>query len=237
MASGTEKGPNKTAFVREFLSKSPAADHPAVNRGWAEAGNEGTVSESLVQKLRSEAGLTAKARKGRTASANGPAKAPRSKQKSGKPTAATREAGRPRDQGKSFFIKEVLVDDPRANAKAVNEAWRRAGMAGSISGTLVSMVRSELGLAGNRRGRPKGAENATARAAKPGGRSARPGGTGAAPDVRWGHRSIDRERVLAEIEADIDRVIFRLMAVGGLGDVEDELRAVRRRLVVLSHRG
>ena len=39
-----------------------------------------------------------------------------------------------------------------------------------------------------------------------------------------------RGRFLAEVEADIDRLIFKLIAVGGMEEIEDELRKVRRLL-------
>ena len=35
---------------------------------------------------------------------------------------------------------------------------------------------------------------------------------------------------LAEIEGDIDRLIFKLMDVGGMEEIEDELRKARRLL-------
>src|SRR3974377_2152183 len=62
------------------------------------------------------------------------------------PTAKTR------DQGKTSFVKELLIDYPMANTKAVNEAWSAAGMEGTISETLVNKTRSQMGLAGNLRG-------------------------------------------------------------------------------------
>jgi hypothetical protein len=37
-----------------------------------------------------------------------------------------------------MFVKEMLNDNPRANAAIVNEAWRAAGMSGSISAGLVN---------------------------------------------------------------------------------------------------
>ena len=61
----------------------------------------------------------------------------------------------PRSKGKSMFVKEVLNDNPRANAALVNEAWRAAGMSGSISAGLVNHLRFRLGLSGNLRKRKK----------------------------------------------------------------------------------
>ena len=53
-----------------------------------------------------------------------------------------------RSQGKSMFVKEVLNDNPLANAAAVNEAWRAAGMSGGISATLVTQYTVPDGAGG-----------------------------------------------------------------------------------------
>src|SRR5581483_3897507 len=79
-----------------------------------------------------------------------------STQETGSMAARTpRSQGRksPRSKGKSMFVKEVLNDNPRANAAAVNEAWRAAGMTGSISSGLVNHLRFRMGLSGNLRRR------------------------------------------------------------------------------------
>src|SRR5258707_929317 len=52
-------------------------------------------------------------------------------------------------QGKTSFVKEFLHDHEHGNTAAVNEAWKSAGMSGSISSTLVNKTRAALGLAGN----------------------------------------------------------------------------------------
>jgi hypothetical protein len=64
MASAVERDQGKSAFVRDVLTKDRQANHEAVNRAWAEAGHAGTISESLVGKLRSELGLTGQPRPG-----------------------------------------------------------------------------------------------------------------------------------------------------------------------------
>src|SRR5208282_664126 len=51
--------------------------------------------------------------------------------------------------GKTSFVKEFLQGNPQANAKAVNEAWTAAGMKGTISHPVISVVRKQLGLTGN----------------------------------------------------------------------------------------
>src|SRR4051794_7345910 len=60
-----------------------------------------------------------------------------------------------RNQGKTGFVKEFLNDNPQGNVKAVNEAWQAAGFEGTISPTLVSQARAQMGLAGNLRGKTK----------------------------------------------------------------------------------
>ena len=54
-----------------------------------------------------------------------------------------------RNLGKTGFVKEFLNDNPQANAQAVNDAWKAAGFEGTISHSLVTQVRSQLGLTGN----------------------------------------------------------------------------------------
>jgi hypothetical protein len=43
------------------------------------------------------------------------------------------------------------------------------------------------------------------------------------------------DQVIAEIERDIDRLIFKLITLGDLPDIEDGLRQIRRQLVLRSH--
>jgi hypothetical protein len=64
MASEVGRDQGKSAFVRDVLTQDRQANHEAVNRAWTEAGHAGTISESLVGKLRSELGLTGQPRPG-----------------------------------------------------------------------------------------------------------------------------------------------------------------------------
>ena len=64
MASEVGRDQGKSAFVRDVLTKDRRANPEAVNRAWAEAGHAGTISESLVGKLRSQMGLTGPPRPG-----------------------------------------------------------------------------------------------------------------------------------------------------------------------------
>src|SRR5215467_2476578 len=88
-----------------------------------------------------------------------------------------------RSLGKTGFVKEFLNDNPQANARAVNEAWTAAGFEGTISHTLVTQVRSQLGLMSHiRKGPGKKAEaeagTASAPAIKKRGRRKRATGRG-----------------------------------------------------------
>jgi hypothetical protein len=130
-----------------------------------------------------------------------------------------------RNQGKTMFVKEVLNDNSQANAAAVNRAWRAAGMSGSISTSLVSNVRSRMGLSGNRRGGRRTRTKAT------GTRRGRPslqvqaGANGSTPAMMRGRKSD-----LMDLEVGIDRLLIKVVEIGTLHEVEAELRKARRQL-------
>jgi hypothetical protein len=139
-----------------------------------------------------------------------------------------------RNQGKSMFVKEVLNDNPLANAEAVNEAWRAAGMSGSISHSLVSNVRSRMRLAGNLQGRRRstkptvaadagGAVNGSGRGRPP--MQIQSGANGTA-QVKSKRGKAD----LMDLEVEIDRLLMKVVEIGTLPDVEDALRKARRHL-------
>ena len=130
-----------------------------------------------------------------------------------------------RNQGKSMFVKEVLNDNPQANAAAVNEAWRAAGMAGSISTSLVSNVRSRMELSGNlRRGRRRKTKAAGTRRGRPPMR-VQAGANGSTPAMMRGRKSD-----LMDLEVGIDRLLMKVVEIGTLHEVEAELRKARRQL-------
>jgi hypothetical protein len=145
-----------------------------------------------------------------------------------------------RSKGKTAFVRDVLRRNPYANAKLVRDEWAAAGNNGSISQTLVNKQRSELGLSGNLKGgRPKRSDSAGAQKApytgKKRGRkpksallhanSAMGNGTSFA-ELRG--KAGGRPAQLSQIEADIDRLLFRVMNLGGLENIEDSLRRTRR---------
>ena len=85
MTSEVGRDQGKSTFVGDVLTKDPQANTEAVNRAWTKAGHEGTISESLVNKIRSRMGLTGQPRPG--------ARVPESAESAGQPTApATRPA-------------------------------------------------------------------------------------------------------------------------------------------------
>lgn len=129
--------------------------------------------------------------------------------------------------GKTSFVKEVLIDNPHANPKAVNEAWAAAGMKGTISTALVNKMRARMGLSGNLRGKGQKAAAAARRTLGPQAASGRIGSKGP--------RSA-RERALFELEGEIDRLLFRVMGMGDLPDVAESLRTARRQLYLSSRR-
>jgi hypothetical protein len=140
---------------------------------------------------------------------------------------------KPRDQGKTSFVKEFLNDHPKGNVKAVNEAWTKAGFDGSIGSTLVNKMRSEMGLTGNLRRKTKKtkAESGT----KPytdKKRGRKPKGHFVQLESGFETHGFTSASTLKlnELEVDIDHLLFKLMAIGNLPEIEDSLRHIRRQL-------
>jgi hypothetical protein len=211
------KSPNKTSFVQDFLKDNPKGNVSAVNEAWAAAGMSGTIGATLVNKMRSDMGLTGNLRA-------------TSKPKSDtKPKSATKVVKTVSSPGKTMFVKEFLNDHHQGNVDAVNKAWEAAGFDGTISPTLVSQMRAKLGLTGNLRGMPKA--GAYGKATSTGKRVGRPPKqTTAAINVQPRMSGSAPTVVLNELEADIDRLIFKAMVIGDLTEIENSLRRARRLL-------
>jgi hypothetical protein len=202
----------KTSFVKQFLSDHPEGNTKAVNEAWQAAGFDGTISPTLVNKTRVK--LTGKRR--RRARTAAKAKA-----------AATKPREAPATLGKTSFAKEFLNDNPQGNVKAVNDAWTKAGMSGTISPTLVNKMRASLGLTGNLRGKSK------TKATTTGTRRGRPpkettAAVNGKPAGQPRGRKSDRTHALLGVEAEIDRLIFQVMGIGDLLEIETALREARR---------
>ena len=213
--------PGKTSFVKDFLNANPQGTTKTVNEAWQAAGFDGTISPTLVNKTRVK--LTGNLR-GNFKTAAKEKSAPRL------PKTATATPG------KTSFLKEFLNDHPEGNAKTANEAWTAAGYDGAISEALVYKARASLGLTGNLSGKTKAAAEgkATSTGKKPG----RPREEPTAPVTGQPRgRKSARTLVLTELEADIDRLIFKVMGVGDLTEIEDSLRQARRLLYGALTRG
>jgi hypothetical protein len=223
------KPESKSGFIEQLLRRDPHATSKAVNEAWAASGHEGTISQALVNRVRSEAGLSGNLRtreKQETkASSEGEAPAPVGKKRRRKTKA------RARDQGKTPFVKEFLHGHPGGSVQDVNEAWQGAGFEGTISPTLVYQMRKQLGLTGDKTG------TAAREEAAPAGnrRGRKPKATTAATDGRAGGERRGAP-ALEDLEADIDRLLFKVMDVGELPKVEEGLRQIRRLLYVRFNR-
>jgi hypothetical protein len=135
--------------------------------------------------------------------------------------------------GKTSFVKEFLHNHPEGNTAAVNEAWKAEGMKGGISSTLVNKTRSALGLSGNLRRK---------RSAKDGAASDKPAYTGKKRGRKPKNAAVSASAVsktdgarvkpgqLAELEADLDMLLFKVMRLGGFTEIENSLRETRRLL-------
>ncbi len=60
MATTTGKGEGKSVFVRDLLQRNSNATEKTVNEAWKTAGNEGTISGTLVYKIRKDLGMAGK---------------------------------------------------------------------------------------------------------------------------------------------------------------------------------
>ena len=136
----------------------------------------------------------------------------------------------PTQKGKMAFARQFLEQNHDANPIAVNAAWYAAGHGGSISKSAVGKMRAKLGLTDRSR---SGRRPARAVATKPRAAADRDHG----PRNGEGNRHValpesDRDRTLEQLEAEIDRILFQVMALDGLSEVEEALRRGRRLLVL-----
>ena len=224
MATAT-KSQGKTSFVKEFLHDNPQANAKAVNEAWTAAGMKGTISHPVISEVRKQLGLTGKL--------------PGKTRKAAKGKAAFNMSKTATTPGKTSFVKEFLNDHPQGNTKAVNEAWQAAGFEGTISRTLVDKTRALLGLTGDQRGKSKKTRTSTKGKAIPSGKKLGRPRKETTAMVFGQPRGSNSARTVAltDLEADIDRLIFKAMAIGDLTEIEDTLRRARRLLYGALTRG
>jgi hypothetical protein len=206
------KSQSKTGFVKNFLSNNPQANAKAVNQAWTAAGMKGPISHPIVSEVRKQLGLIGD-QPGKTKTA-------------AKAKSRTKMSKTATSPGKAMFVKEFLNDHPEGNVKAVNEAWQASGFDGTISKTVVFKVKAAMGRSGNLRANTKKSEtSATVKK-----RVAPPTKTAATVNVQPRMSNSARTVELNELEADIDRLIFKAMGIGDLAEIEDTLRRARRLL-------
>jgi len=217
----------KTTFVKEFLGENPQGNVQAVNEAWAAAGKDGTIGSTLINKMRSQMGLT-----GNLRATSKPKTAAKKKGTAKQKSVAKKPKSETATPGKTMFVKEFLNDHPEGNGNDVNDAWTAAGFEGTISRTLVDKTRALLGLTGNLRGKPKAKTTSTGK------KLGRPRKvtTVAGKGQPRGRRS-NRSLALDELEAEIDRLIFKVMGIGDLTEIEESLRQARRGLYRTLTRG
>jgi hypothetical protein len=208
------KSQSKTGFVKNFLQSNPKGNTKAVNQAWTAAGMRGTIGHTVVSEVRKRLGLIANQ--------------PRKTKAAVKPKPGARMAKTAGSPGKAMFVKEFLNDHPQSNVAAVNKAWQAAGFDGTIGKTVVFKVKSAMGLTGNllpnaKKTKPSATNKKRATTRKV---------ITAAVNVHS-----PRTDVLNELEADIDRLLFKVMGAGALPEIEDTLRRARRLLYGVSTRG
>ena len=160
---------------------------------------------------------------------------------------------RRKNEGKSMFLKEYLVDHPDAGKEAIDAAWREAGNEGTISTSLIGKLRRDLGQTGQgtAQGKSKarvGTGQRSSAGSKSDARGAGPevgGRTPAKEDSRHVTEGLerpaappaagaDRTGVLIRLEGAIDDLLHEIKMAGGLAEFEETLRRARR-ILVRSH--
>ena len=226
----------KTKFVKEYLAEHGDAKRAAINDAW-QAGHKDEISESLVYKMRSQHGSTA--RQGDTEDddqevATQPDEVGKSSSQNKveggsageKPADGTEDQPNDKAPGKSAFVEAILRRDPKANSRAVNQAWSDAGHEGMISDPTYYKVRSKL-AASPEPGRSSSSQTDSSEVTAAAGeqRKARRTST-----VTATSKSSDPSGVADEVEAGIDDLMYKLKDSGGMPEVEAALRAARRLL-------
>ena len=139
---------------------------------------------------------------------------------------------------KSTFLEEWLKSHPESKESEVADAWKSAGNSGTISPSLFYKIKSDLGLqVRKRKAGAKRAKHAKHVGALAKGRGVKPRARSEAVEAAVQSEPTHRRssaRTLVELEGELDRLIFQMMGMGGLDEVERLLRQARR-ILVRSH--
>ena len=211
----------RPASSRRLPQRQSPRHTKTVNEAWQAAGFEGTISPTLVNKTRVR--LTGNLR--------------------GNSKTAAKEKSAPRhaqDSNRYSRQDQLLERVPQRPSRRQRQS-RERGVDGSRirrdhQQTLVYKARASLGLTGNLSGKTK--EAAEGKATSTGKKLGRPRKEPTAPVTGQPRgRKSNRSLALNELEADIDRLIFKVMGVGDLTEIEDSLRQARRLLYGALTRG
>jgi hypothetical protein len=149
------------------------------------------------------------------------------------------------EQGKTSFVEEFLKDHKDADLAAVNAAWRSFGREGTISDSLFGKTRRSLGLTRKRTGKRANPAAgtpaaATSAAVRRGGKKAATSGPGGSSTeempTKAGRQSPstatnqadDRNQMLIALEKDLDRLLFGVLEMESMTEVEEFIRSARR---------
>lgn len=227
----------KTKFVREYLAEHGDAKRAAINEAWHAAGHKDEISESLVYKMRSQHGLIARqgdteeaTREDATSTSDVEKLTSENEVEDGPAVEETEVESNDKAPGKAAFVEEVLRRDSTANSKAVNRAWSEAGYEGTISDPTYYKVRGRLSASGeptsSTQAKPKSSEVPT----PPGTKIKGPRTSATSTPKSKPSESSNPGKVVDEVEAGIDDLMYMLKDSGGMPEVEAALRAARRLL-------
>ena len=148
------------------------------------------------------------------------------------------------EPGKGTFVREFFANNHDANEQSVNEAWASEGREGTISVSLISKIKAELGLTnrGKGAGRPKSDPAAKVKGRGKGRKPSKKGGgaSHAPAALRATQRTPQAAPIgsdmMDELEGDLDDLIQKIKEAGEMLDVVKLLRRARR-IIVRSHEG
>ena len=218
----------KAQFIREQFHKDNSANTRTINEAWKAAGHTDEISSSQVNQARSSLGLASKRETDKKTSG------PKGKGKVSKEVLASLPSRNREDAdatNKSAFVEEWLRRNPGANVAAVNRAWSEAGHEDSISDSVFYKIKrervqpAESTSNGASDVETSVAESLPSRAPQPSNGRHRASDKSATTESAGSGLS---EKLVDEVEAGIDDLMFKIKLNGGMPEVEEALRSARR---------